>query len=71
MTINGHRLSPGEVMTLRSALEGFATELADPDALGDDEHGRAMTAAYRRHLGTIRELVHGARKRGRPFASAG
>jgi len=51
--INDHTLTHGQVMTVRVALAGFYFDLSDPDALGDDEHGRAMTAAYRQRLSEI------------------
>ena len=46
MTIEGQRLSEGEVMTLRVALASFVLELQRKDALGADEHGRGMVAGY-------------------------
>lgn len=53
ITINGHRLTVAESMTLRVALSCF-----DGDS-GDDEHGRFMTKAYNdakaRMLGYIAE----------------
>ena len=44
--INGVRLEDGQAMTLRVALQSFLMETAEPDSLGDDEHGRAMRKAY-------------------------
>lgn len=56
--INGTRLSVGHVMTLRtvcvSALENFES---NPDALGDDDHGRLMVAAYSARLRELLELM--------------
>lgn len=47
ITINGHTLTEGEAMTVRVALTDFLFTLADPNGLGDDDHGRRMTAGYR------------------------
>lgn len=45
--INGVRLSVGQVMAVRAACTSCLDEMAsDPDALGSDEHGRRMAAAY-------------------------
>ncbi len=45
--IGDKMLTEGQSMTVRVALNNFLIELQDGDGLGDDEHGRAMTAAYR------------------------
>lgn len=50
ITINGHILTSAQVMAVRAAISSFYTEMGEPDALGDDEHGRAMAAAYRARL---------------------
>jgi hypothetical protein len=47
VTINGHRLSEGQAMTVRVALTDFLFTMADPMALGDDRHGRYMRDGYR------------------------
>lgn len=56
--INGTRLNAGHVMTLRTvcvtALENFEN---NPDALGDDDHGRRMVAAYSARLRELLELM--------------
>jgi hypothetical protein len=46
VTVNGKRLTIGEVMTLRVALTTFASNMQKPDSLGDDEHGKAMREGY-------------------------
>lgn len=46
--INGDRLTVGEAMTFRVAVTHFHGWLAENN-LGDDEHGRAMTAGYRKN----------------------
>ena len=52
ITINGVRLSTAQAMTIRVALGSFALSLRS-DGLGDDEHGRAMTAGYLHAIGEI------------------
>lgn len=52
IVINGRECSPGEAMTIRVALEAFATDLVT-NGLGDDEHGRKMTQSY---LARVRDL---------------
>ena len=49
VTVNGITLSEGEVMTLRVALNDFRADLESKgkDALGADEHGRAMVEGYK------------------------
>jgi len=55
--INGKPLSFGQAMALRVACTTFHMDMADPEALGDDEHGRAMTAAYRQRLTEVLQLL--------------
>lgn len=45
--INGKSLTEGEAMTVRVALTCYMLELQSRDALGSDEHGRAMVEAYK------------------------
>lgn len=49
--INGTRLTEGQAMTLRVALGAFAVDLQD--GLGDDDHGKTMTAGYKARLSEI------------------
>ena len=56
VTINGSPLTVGQSMTLRVALETFAFSLKG-EGCGDDEHGRAMTAAYMAAIQDIRKLI--------------
>lgn len=58
ITINGVPLGEGQAMTVRVAIESLASSL--DDGLGDDEHGRAMVAAYRARIAELRELMFGA-----------
>lgn len=48
VTINGVKLTDAQSMTLRVALTDFHERMADPDCLGEDDHGRRMVAAYRK-----------------------
>jgi hypothetical protein len=57
ITINGHELSYAVAETLRGAVTSFHSEMSDPLHLGDDEHGRAMVAAYRRNCEEILRLL--------------
>lgn len=57
ITVNGHELRVGEAMTIRVALTDFLFELSDPNALGDDAHGRRMTAGYRDCAKSILRLM--------------
>lgn len=61
ITISGQLLSVGEAMTVRVALESFAMNLVS-DGLGDDEHGKAMTAAYLARIEDIRRKMYGTRR---------
>jgi hypothetical protein len=51
ITINGSLLTNAQAMTVRVALGSFAMSLES--GLGDDEHGRAMTAGYKARLNEI------------------
>jgi hypothetical protein len=44
--VNGHRLSVGEVMTIRVALCSLVSDMQQPNAIGDDDHGKAMAIGY-------------------------
>jgi hypothetical protein len=52
ITVNGTPLTVSQAMTIRVALQGFAAQLHN-EGLGDDDHGRTMTAAY---LAAVREI---------------
>lgn len=60
ITINGTPLSVGQAMTIRVALSSFASELSS-DGLGDDEHGKAMTAGYLARAAEIFRLMSEAK----------
>ena len=45
ITINGTELTAGQSMTVRVAISSFIINMQS-DGLGDDEHGKIMTAAY-------------------------
>jgi hypothetical protein len=55
--INGEPLAPGEVESLRCAVTALHSEMSDPLALGNDEHGRTMTGYYRQHMERILTLM--------------
>lgn len=52
MTINGRKLSTGQAMTVRVAIQSLAACLVD-EGLGDDCGGKQMCDAY---LARIREI---------------
>lgn len=54
--INGIELTEAQAMAVRVAVSSFYTEMGAPDALGEDEHGRAMAAAYRLRLAEVYRL---------------
>lgn len=59
ITVNGHELSIGQAMALRVAIESFAGELAAPDSLGEDLHGRLMQQGYMDRINEVRRLIYG------------
>lgn len=56
ITINGHTLSPGHIVTIKVALESFAMDLKD-SGLGDDQHGLTMTRLYLDRIAEIRSIL--------------
>lgn len=56
VTINGHELTEAQAMTVRCAVANFAMVL-DDEGLGDDEHGRKMTAGYLARLSEIEAFI--------------
>ncbi len=48
VTVNGQLLTEGEVITIRVALNSFRSDMQKPNAMGDDDHGRAMQEGYAR-----------------------
>lgn len=58
MRLNGVLLSAAQSMTVRVALESFERGLTEV-GLGDDAHGKAMTALYLDLISEIRRLMYG------------
>lgn len=56
--INGTQCSNGMAMTIRVAVESFASSLHD-EGLGDDDHGKAMTEVYLDAIHKIRQAMYG------------
>jgi len=50
-------LSEGQSMAVRVALNSFLIEMQEPDALGDDEHGKAMAGLYRDRILEILRMM--------------
>lgn len=58
VVINGHELTDAQAMTVRCAVANFAMVLTD-EGLGDDEHGKKMTAGYLARLNEIQAMIFG------------
>ncbi|MFQ6550473.1 hypothetical protein AADZ90_021225 [Aestuariibius sp. 2305UL40-4] len=56
ISINGTRLTEGQAMAVRVAIASYLSEMQNPDALGDDRHGRNMAAAYKDRLSEVVNL---------------
>ena len=63
ITINGTALTEAQAMTLRVAANDFALTLKH-EGLGDDDHGKAMTAGYLARLREIFTLMANAKVSG-------
>lgn len=59
--INGTRLTGGQSMTIRVALESFDSNLAH-EGLGDDAHGQTMVRLYRKAVRDIRKSLYSKEK---------
>jgi len=57
ITINGRPLIESQAMAVCVAILAYHQEMADPLALGDDEHGKRMTGAYRDRLGEVISIM--------------
>lgn len=57
ITINGQQLTDAEANTLRVAVTALHSEMSDPLALGEDEHGRTMTRLYSHHCEQILAMM--------------
>lgn len=55
--INGVPLTDAQVSTIRLALSGYANDLSER-GLGDDEHGKFMTAAYLSRIAEMESLIY-------------
>lgn len=61
ITINGHQLSFGQSMALRVAATNMLSEMSNHGALGNDDDGAQIVAAYHARLTEIINLMLGAR----------
>ena len=57
ITINGLPLTEGQAIAVRVAITHFAMEMGEDGALGDDEHGRELAAAYRKRLTEVLRMM--------------
>lgn len=58
ITINGVTLDNRMSMTIRVALESFATDLWY-NGLGDDPHGKIILDLYMKRINEIRSIMYG------------
>ncbi len=56
ISVNGTLLTDAQAMTVRVAIENFASDLLG-GSLGDDEHGVKMTQGYMARIREIREAI--------------
>ncbi len=56
--INGTTLTVGQSMAVRMACTTFLMDMAEPNSLGDDEHGKRMAEGYRARLSEVISLLH-------------
>lgn len=54
--VEGELLTDAQAMTLRVAMESFASSLYT-DGLGEDEHGKVMAVAYLNRIDEIRKIM--------------
>lgn len=57
ITINGQMLTKGQAMAVRVAITNFHDDMHKADTLGKDEHGLAMTKAYRERLTEVITII--------------
>lgn len=57
IVINGRHLTEAQAMAVRVAVTNMLTEMADPEALGTDDLGRDITAAYHARLTEVISLI--------------
>jgi hypothetical protein len=53
--INGQNIGPGCAMTIRVAIEVFASNLLE--GIGEDEHGKVMLKSYFDRINDIRKAM--------------
>ncbi len=65
IVINGLTLASGQAMALRVACTAYLMGMEQPDALGEDEHGRAMALGYAERLREVLGfLIHVQQREG-------
>jgi hypothetical protein len=57
ITINGRTLTNAQVMTVRVAVESFASFLQEKSVLGDDTHAVLMRGGYLARIAEIRQAM--------------
>jgi len=56
ITVNGTSLNSAQSMTVRVALNSFASHLRE-DGLGNDEHGKSMVVLYLARIDEVLDLI--------------
>lgn len=56
ITIWGKELSITQSITIRVAIESFASDLQEND-LGDDDHGKKMVESYMKNINELRSII--------------
>ena len=59
IVINGNKLTNCQSMTIRVAIEQFAIDLKEENALGEDETGKQIAQGYKRNITEIRKYIFG------------
>jgi hypothetical protein len=57
ITINGRTLTNAQAMTVRAAIEHFASYLQPKSVLGDDTHAVLMRSGYLARIAELRTLM--------------
>lgn len=59
IVVNGNKLTNSQSMTMRVAIEQFAMDLREENALGDDQVGKQIAQGYKENITEIRKYIFG------------
>lgn len=62
ISVNGLMLTKAQSITVRMACTIYLLEMANPDALGDDKHGRTMAENYKGRLEEVLGFINGVER---------